>query len=189
MSSEIASTSAVHVSANDHRTMNALTEWINSSSICDSENLSWLEHPLCHLLLVEVLVTDRVGGWVWRHVTVSPADYDALRALVRGPRGGWGSETPYTVATHLTDSLLAPICIHWNPSFVAAILFSALHFAYLRLFDSERIRSETRGTVLVIISSSANNEWSVRKCLLTELVFNFCLLNSFTTCKLNFIRS
>lgn len=121
MCSEIASTSAVHVWANDHRTMNrrALTEWINSSSICDSENLSWLEHPLCiknntvcHLLLVEVLVTSnghRPCGWV----SVTSLSAPLTTTLCASPRppgwdGRWvrlrntlyGCDPPYWL-THL----------------------------------------------------------------------------------------
>lgn len=138
----------------------ALAEWINSSSICDSVNLSWssknirfafktIQFVIFSLwkFLLQATDIDRVGGWVWRH---SQPRWLRRFALFRGPGVGWsvGEAQKHLIRlrpTLLTHSL-APICINWNPSFVAAILFSALHFAYLSLFDSERNRSESWGT-------------------------------------------
>lgn len=134
-------------------------------------------------------VVDRVGGSaaVWRH-----AQPRRLRrsALVRGPRGGmvggWGSETPYkAAATHLTDSLTCSYLHSLKPVLCWNILFSALHLAFLHFYHSERNRLETWVSRNIVV----NKQWmKCSKCLLARTT-SYCLLDSFTTCKLNIIES
>lgn len=147
----------------------ALTERINSSSICDFESSSRLDTFALHLKqynlssLVEVLGTDmsvdRVGGWVWSRVWRHAQPRWLRRfALVRGPRGGmvggWGSETPYKAATHLTDSLtcsylhsLKPVLCCGHLVFRTPFRLSSLVWFWAKSFWNVRYR--TRNNIVV----------------------------------------